>query len=349
MRNSLGLALRKGLKVAETGFARTYAMKARNVSGVNPDVARKKASEILEGFYAHPAQNHELFSYLKDLSKEGMTPEQFLVYRDNFFYRTQNTILSVSVHAKKAIDNNDYEALANVAKNFSDEGGHGDPEEVHLKLLEKNHNKHGTIVYGVPPITISDSKNSPFLTDEVRQFRKTQEKLFRSSYPTMTGCLLAHEAAADQMLINFRNTIFEPYSGYYTESEYKTLMKYYDAHRDDSKEEGNVEEQHKEQALLIASNMITASPRAENLIILGGTKFLQAQSNLWSGLMKKMQESRSHGQKVPPKSDYLSTQSSVSWSKDDIKPSESWDKSSNASASKLKSDNQIDKTKPKGR
>jgi hypothetical protein len=109
--------------------------------------AAKRASAILKEFESHPANNHEFFKYLEDLAKQGITPEQFLVYRDNFFYRTDKTFLLLAIHAAKAINNHDYRALANVGRNFADEAGHGDLEAVHLKLLEEGHNLHGQIVF----------------------------------------------------------------------------------------------------------------------------------------------------------------------------------------------------------
>ncbi|NBV06733.1 MAG: hypothetical protein EBS06_05815 [Proteobacteria bacterium] len=270
------------------------------------DSAVKKAAEILEEFQSHPANHHELFKYLEDLAKEGMTPEQYLVYRDNFFYRTSNTVLSVASHATHAVRNHDYQAFVAISRNFSDESGNGNIEGIHLKLLEDGHNFHGKIVFGVPEMTIPNSKNSPFLTPEAINFRKVQERMFRSSYATMTGCLLAHEDAADEMLNNFKKYIFDPYKGYYTEPEFKKLTEYYTVHRDDSKENGNVEEQHKEQALRIASEMIATKPRAEKLILEGGKKFLNIQSDLWNGLMREIENSKFHGPKVIPKSDFLS-------------------------------------------
>jgi hypothetical protein len=161
------------------------------------------------------------------------------------------------------------------------------------------------LFFGIPKITIADAKYSPYLLAEAEEFRETQKRLFRSSYPTMTGCLLAHEGAADDMLINFKKFIFNPYRGYYTEEQFKKLIKYYDAHRDDSQEEGNVEEQHEEQALQIASEMIATNPRSEKLISEGGKKFLDAQDKLWSEMMRAIENSKSHGQRVIPKDKFL--------------------------------------------
>lgn len=264
------------------------------------------ASDILNSFRAHRANHHEFFEYLKESSKEGITPEQYLVYRDNFFHRTKNIMGFIAVYVKRIVDNHDYPSLAQTAKNFSDEGGHGIVEGIHLKLLEDGHNLHGRIVFGIPEITIPNAKNSPFLVPEALPFRKNQKIAFRSaSYPSMTGRLLAHEDAADEMLNNFRMFIFEPYKGYYTEKDFNSLIEYYRVHRDDSKENGNVEEEHQKQALQIASNIIAFNPRAAKTILRGGERFLEDQSNLWDGMMREMQNSRFHGPKVLPKSEFL--------------------------------------------
>ncbi len=227
------------------------------------------------------------------------------MYRDNYFYRTFNTIKSVAQHLTKAVGAQDYDAIAAVSQNFFEEGGNGNPQAVHLRLLEDSHNRLGTIVFGVPEIKLRDAKHSPFLLPEALSFRRTQSQLFSSSYPTMTGCLLAHERMADDMLINFRKSIFEPNRGYFTESEFKKLVRYYDAHRDDSKDNANVEEQHKEQALRVVAKLIEENPRTEKLIMDGGIKFLNAQANLWDGLMREMENSKHHGQVVPPNKNFL--------------------------------------------
>lgn len=266
---------------------------------MSEELAHSKALVISEEFKSHEAMHHPLFQFLKEQTKAGLTPAQFQVYRDNFFYRTANTILSVAIHAQKAAEAGDYKTLAEVVRNLFDEGGHGDLERVHLSLLEKGHNIHGQHVFGIAPLNIIDAKKSPLLLPEAISFRQDQERLFKSSYPTMTGCLLAHEGAADDMLDNFRKTVFEPYRQHYTEEQYTKLIQYYTAHKDDTVEGGDVEKQHQEQALRIVTDMISNEKNAEKLILEGGKRFLVAQAKLWSGLLRDMEKSQNHGLPVP--------------------------------------------------
>ena len=265
--------------------------------------AKEIALDIFTKFDEHEANHHKLFAYLEKITSSGvgLTAEQYLVYRDNYFYRTANTILSAMMHAVKAVENHDYAALAGAAQVVRDEGGNGDKTKVHLAYLEDSHNIHGRIVFGIPAITIQEAADSPYLTTASMEFRKTQEKLFKSSYPVMTGCLLAHEGAADKMLTQFRKTIFEPYSGYYTKKGFELATEYYTAHRNDLIEGGNVEEQHREQALQIAAEMIAQYPNSKEEILEGGLSFLKAQSDLWQGMMTEMEESKFYGQSVPSK------------------------------------------------
>jgi hypothetical protein len=265
--------------------------------------AEKIAKDVFAEFEAHKARNHELFKYLSKESQTGFSPEQFKLIRDNFFRRTRNTVVSVANHVAKAVEAGDYNALAKVGQNFADESGRGDPSAVHLRLLEDCYNTHGKTVFNLNPIKIKDADTSDDILRKTVEFGETQKWLFGSSYQRMTGCLLAHEGAADDMLENFRKSLFNPYSGYYTEKQFKDLMRYFDAHRDDSKEGGDVEAEHQRQALAIATSMIAENQKSEREIRDGGLTFLDAQSNLWTQLMEELTKRKSN--KVAPREGWL--------------------------------------------
>lgn len=263
--------------------------------------AQERTKEIFSTFKAHQANHHELFDYLKHLTNtRGLTAEQYVKYRNNFILRTRNTIVSVGSHIGQAARNGDFSAMALISKNFADEAGHGDPQKVHLNLLEESHNIHGERVFCVPYLKIKDADQAQFIIPEVLQFAATQRELFASSYPKLTGCLSAHEGAADNMLTNFRETIFETYKGYYTAEEFNYVMRYFDEHRDDTKPGGDVEAEHERQAISIVAHMIAADPSREEEIEKGGLMFLDAQSNMWSGLQKTLEKSQNRGQLITP-------------------------------------------------
>ena len=100
------------------------------------------------------------------------------------------------------------------------------------------------------------------------------------SYPYIAGNTWAHELAADGMLVNFRESFFEPYKGYYTEEAYNKLTEFYTAHKDESVEGGDVELQHERMARAAeraCSENIRNIPKMRE----GGLEFLERQSVLW--------------------------------------------------------------------
>ncbi|HLD77197.1 MAG TPA: hypothetical protein VI861_03600 [Rickettsiales bacterium] len=264
--------------------------------------SEEKAREILQEFKEHRANHHSFFDYLRDQSYIGFNPRQLDIFRANFFFRTFKTIQSVANAMRAAAEAGDFSGVAGSAQNLSEEGGKGDPKKVHLKLLEDCFNEYCLKIFGLAPLLLKDCARSPLLTEEVIAFRKTQLQLFRSSYPTVVGDLLAHEGAADDMLGVFRETLFLPYKEYYDKESFKKLMLYFDEHRDDEKEGGNVEEQHEQAALAVATNVICLDPNKNfRLILTGGMKFLNAQANLWDSLLREFKLAKENGVIVPPK------------------------------------------------
>ena len=74
-------------------------MYSTGYSGISEELEyefRKKFDPIAEEFSSHRALDHDLFKYLEEQSKEGFTPKQYEVYRDNFFRRTELTIPSIA-------------------------------------------------------------------------------------------------------------------------------------------------------------------------------------------------------------------------------------------------------------
>ena len=133
-----------------TTLSRLYSTKRRlSAKGLEEiEVSFKENFDsVIKEFQAHNAMNHPFFDYLKEQSKTGFNTNQFRIYRDNFCYRTELTIPSVARTIEKAFLNGDFEATADTISNLYDEGGYGDPNKVHGKLLLDSHNAHGQKIF----------------------------------------------------------------------------------------------------------------------------------------------------------------------------------------------------------
>ena len=205
----------------------------------------------------------------------------------------------------RAIENYDLETASKTGKNLFEETGSGKLEDMHLGLLAYTLNTHGDRVFGLPNFDILKIDPSLLLPATIN-FRKSQNKALNPSanYEELLGRLTAHEGAADKMLINFR-LLFEAFKGYYSEDEFKKVIKYFDEHRDDEKEGGDVEAQHREAAIDVITKIIAVNPRAASRILRGGMEFLETQDRLWTELLSGMEKNRKSGFPVPPKIDFL--------------------------------------------
>ncbi len=262
---------------------------------------------LIDEFSSHRAVNHPLFQYLKDKSQQdGFNSRQFQIYRDNFFCRTELTIPSVARLIEKAALEGDINAMAETTRNLYDECGHGDPEKIHSKLLLDSHNQHGEKVFGLETLKeLKDARKSKLLLPAVLEYRKSKTAIFNRPYPYIAGNTWAHELAADKMLISFREAFFEPYKGYYTQSEYKKLVRFYEVHRDDSIQGGDVEVQHE-----IMSRAASERICKENMVNIpkvkkGGLEFLEKQAELWDQLQQSIENAQEKGVKISPKRDHM--------------------------------------------
>lgn len=292
--------------------SRMYSARVRSASSLS-DIEQefKKAFDpVAEEFAAHRAMKHPFFDYLKEQAKTGFNPRQFQIYRDNFLYRTELTIPSVARAIEKAALSGDMQTIADTVRNLYDEGGYGDPTKIHSQLLLNSHNQHGERVFSVNPLAVlRDVKYSQFLVPAVQDYRKSKIAVFNRSYPYIAGNTWAHELAADGMLVDFREAFFEPYKGYYTEEDYKKLIEFYTAHKDDSVEGGDVELQHERMARAAAERACSENIKNIPKMREGGLEFLERQSALWEDMEKAIEAAKHQGVPVPPKLDHLPSQS----------------------------------------
>jgi hypothetical protein len=263
---------------------------------------KEKLDPVIEEFKSHQALDHPLFSYLEEQSKSGFNSRQFQIYRDNFFYRTELTIPSVAKTIEKAALEGDLVTVAETISNLYDEGGYGDPNKVHSKLLLDSHNLHGEKIFGLIPIDkLKNVKNSSLLLPESLKYRKHKIAVFNQPYPYIAGNTFAHELAADGMLVNFRKAFFDPYQNYYQPEEFKELLSYFTAHKDDRVEGVGVEEMHGIMARSAAERACEENIGKIPKMRKGGLDFLNTQSNLWFGMLREMEKAKDKGIIIPVK------------------------------------------------
>jgi len=80
----------------------------------------------------HRAISHPLFSFLEKQSTKSLNPLQFQAIRDNYIYRTLNTIPCIAHALIAAVKNLDYRAISLLGKNLSEETGEGKMEQAHV-------------------------------------------------------------------------------------------------------------------------------------------------------------------------------------------------------------------------
>lgn len=260
----------------------------------------ERLNEIADIFENHPATNHPLFSYLKDQSDIGFNKMQYAIFYTNFLFRTKETIPSVAYALARAALEGDYSTVAMHGKNLGDETGYGNPDNVHSQLLMDTHNSHGSRVFDLDPLTIQDLKTSILITPEVREYCEMKAEIFRKSYPHIAGNMWAHEFAADDMLTNFKEAYFEPYKSHYSEEEYEKLMKFFDAHRDDSVEGGDVEAEHERMARQAVYFACKGDIKKLDDVLQGGLMMLDCQAKVWDSILRESQKFEPWIEKVPP-------------------------------------------------
>lgn len=241
----------------------------------------------------HRAIHHPFFNYIKACAKEGFTPKQYQIYRDNYLYRTMHTIPSIAYLTAAAALNGDIETLSLVGKNLFEECGSGDPKKAHSQLLNFSHNEHGKTVFNLNPIQMVDLQHQPTITKETRQFVKQEKDLYQNkNYCIALGAAYAHETAANSMLTHFYESIFLSYKNHYNLQEFYHIAEYFLIHI------SGLELVHADIAKYSAQKMDTSKENLKDLAE-GCTVFLNSQANLWDGLLRELQLASREGKRVP--------------------------------------------------
>ncbi|MBY0461722.1 MAG: iron-containing redox enzyme family protein [Alphaproteobacteria bacterium] len=247
----------------------------------------------LEKILVHRVFSHPFFSYLRDLSKRGMTAKQFYIYRDNYLFRTFNTIPSLSYVLIKAAHHCDFRTLASVGRNLYEETGGGISKESHSFLLDHSHNTHGEIVFCLESLPLKNIHQSSVILDETYYFVEEQQKLYTSShYGEVLGAMFGQEMAADSMLRVFYQTLFLPYKRYYSDGKFEDVQEYFLCHLN------GVEARHGQDAREAAFRFCQNEQDVE-IVLKATNAFLDIQASLWDGLLMTFFESANDGVFVP--------------------------------------------------
>ncbi|MCA0458775.1 MAG: hypothetical protein LCI00_32785 [Chloroflexi bacterium] len=239
-------------------------------------------SLLQEEFDIYLGASSAFFDYLSNQSIIGFTPTQFAIYRDNFFYRTINTIPSITKVLLAAAYHEDIETLADAGKNLFDETGSGNHSMVHSSLLVTSHNVHAKKVFGLKPISLIDAQTSIHILDVAKAFCEKQRMLYEnSSYPIVLAASYAQETAATSMLTTFYEHFFCSYKGFYSQKEFETLTIYFSCHIN------GVEKDHAEKAQRALLRACNTKSDIE-FVLWSVNTFLRAQSDLWNGLLRAM-------------------------------------------------------------
>lgn len=232
----------------------------------------------------HYAIHHPLFIFLEKQTG-SLNSLQFQAIRDNYIYRTLNTIPCIAHALIAAVKNLDYYAIALIGKNLSEETGEGIAAHAHIFLLLFSFSEHGQKIFNIPPIHPAQLDRSPFILQSAKSFAIKQKALYQSStYPLVVGASMGQELAAEPMLQSLYQTIFEPYESLYTSSDYLKISQYFDCHLN------GTEKQHALDTYEIADRLVKESTENESLIIEGATRFLKLQADLWDELLELLKK-----------------------------------------------------------
>ncbi len=239
--------------------------------------------QIQQAIASYETKSNVLFQYLEEKSKAGWTKLQFLLYRDNYFFRTYETIECVAKVIISAKRHEDFITLRSAGNNCYEESGSNIDRKSHPELLLYSHNRHSERIFGIQGISLRDSLNSPNVLAETKELRKIQYALYESlNHIEVLAANYAQEAAATAMLAIFMKSFFEPYRSYYSNKEYREITEYFHCHLD------GLEERHADEAKYCLFQQCKTFKDIETAIATIN-KLLAAQSTMWIALKEKLQ------------------------------------------------------------
>ena len=229
-------------------------------------------------------QNSSVFFECLKSQSNSFNAHQFQLYRDNFLYRTRNTLGCVEKLVRATKINHDAFSQEYAEKNYEDEMGNG--WKSHQELLQDSHSIHSEIVFKIPRILLEDVDLSPFILEATKSFSDIQNKLYSDDrYIVVLATSYAQESVAQEMLSYIYNYLFKPYEGVYAGkgclNEFEYVSSYFLCHTN------GLEEKHAEHAeTCLIQNC--KSYDDYSLAVQSIKTFLDAQQLIWIELTRRM-------------------------------------------------------------
>lgn len=203
---------------------------------------------------------------------------QYETFRDNYLFRTMNTIPSIARLVLAAARARDHESLCSASQNLHEECGSGKPERNHQVLMFCAFNLHGTALYQLAPASPESVTCSRHLVRGAHHFVIAQNRLYSSAhYIDVVAASAAQESAAEAMLTAIYEGVFLSRQRHYDRKLFTQVRRYFLAHL------RGIEHRHgsdARRALVRASRTSGEQVRAQRV----ASTFLRAQVRLWTEL-----------------------------------------------------------------
>lgn len=187
--------------------------------------------------------------------------------------------------ALSVLNTADLDARVECVKNLYSEYGNGDPNKVHLVMLESFLSDLLTRLLKDSPVSIEEIRSAPPLPTTTA-FSAGQRELFTSDdQRVVQGALLAQEHLAYSMLTRLYEGIRNYKKAYGNDDEFHEACEYFYVHI------GEAEKDHKAEA--VASTAAVCHDEADLKVVTGAfTHFLDLTVGYWRGVAEEMRRRR---------------------------------------------------------
>jgi len=256
-------------------------MSSNVIMNENIDLKRILADELDD--FITKMDDHEIFqnNYFKHLTSKLWTPESYILFRDNFFYRTELTVKGIAQVCSRSAFENDMDTLILFTHILSEETGMGEKERCHEIFMENALNLFGATEFKLPKMKVQQAKHSDRIITETLQYRDTIQSLITGSYARMLGTVMALENHADKMLTVFREAFRFNNKNLDLKEFVQKVEIYFNAHI-----ESGVEDRHAQDAKQCVHNNCNSQKDLDE-IKHGANETLKAQLKMWNAMFDK--------------------------------------------------------------
>jgi hypothetical protein len=156
-----------------------------------------QVTSLMDELERHPVYSNDYFKFLENSPWDSRTYD---FHRANFFHRTEGTVKGIAHVCAQAAANDDRDTLVLFSYILNEEAGNGKAADCHEVLMENAHNLHGQVEFGLPPLLVSEARNSNLIIAETLAYRERTLELLGANYHRMLGVAMALESHADKML-----------------------------------------------------------------------------------------------------------------------------------------------------